>query len=175
LPDGPFGDSSVRSCSRKFFALLPGRNSFIDSRHPVPLRGRFAIVTNVGRLMRWTQAALLTRTLTLRTVKSCGPDAPALASSRRKATFADDGGKGAVAALPRLPLFQGRRLIAVVVFSGSHIVRLLRCRERGTIMQNICSRKPALLVRQSLSNWLLGIPTQSSADHYSFRTWGVRR
>jgi hypothetical protein len=31
--------------------------------------------------MRWTQAALLTRALILRTVKSCGPDAPTLASS----------------------------------------------------------------------------------------------
>jgi hypothetical protein len=31
--------------------------------------------------MRWTQAALLTRVLTLRTAKSCGPDAPTLASN----------------------------------------------------------------------------------------------
>ena len=30
-----------------------------------------------------------------RTEKSCGPDAPVLASSSRKATFADDGGKKA--------------------------------------------------------------------------------
>jgi hypothetical protein len=33
--------------------------------------------------MRWTQAALLTRARALRTAKSCGPDAPTLASSRR--------------------------------------------------------------------------------------------
>jgi hypothetical protein len=31
----------------------------------------------------------------LRTAKSCGPDAPTLASSLRKATFAGDGGKQA--------------------------------------------------------------------------------
>jgi hypothetical protein len=31
----------------------------------------------------------------MRTVKSCGPDAPTLASSSRKTTFADDGGKRA--------------------------------------------------------------------------------
>jgi hypothetical protein len=36
------------------------------------------------------------RTLLLRTVKSCGPDAPVLASSRVEAkAFADDGGKKA--------------------------------------------------------------------------------
>jgi hypothetical protein len=31
--------------------------------------------------MRWTQAALLTRALAMRTAKPCGPDAPTLASS----------------------------------------------------------------------------------------------
>jgi hypothetical protein len=45
--------------------------------------------------MRWTRAALKTRALTSRTAKSCGPDAPTLASSWRKAIFADDGGKQA--------------------------------------------------------------------------------
>jgi hypothetical protein len=34
--------------------------------------------------MRWTRAALLTRALHPRTAKSCGPDAPTLASSWRK-------------------------------------------------------------------------------------------
>ena len=34
--------------------------------------------------MRWTQAAHLTRALCLRTAKSCGPDAPTLASSWRR-------------------------------------------------------------------------------------------
>src|ERR1700730_4235257 len=45
--------------------------------------------------MRWTRAALLTRALISRTAKSCGPDVPTLASSSRKAIFADDGGKRA--------------------------------------------------------------------------------
>ena len=53
------------------------------SRYPVPNEGRFAIVTDVGCGMRWTQAALKTRAPILRTAKSCGPDAPTLASSWR--------------------------------------------------------------------------------------------
>ena len=45
--------------------------------------------------MRWTQGAPTTRALFLRTAKSCGPDAPTLASSSREAVPADDGGKKA--------------------------------------------------------------------------------
>jgi hypothetical protein len=52
--------------------------------------------------MRWTRAALLTRALFLRTVKSCGPDAPTLASSSREASFL-----GAMVA--RKPGHQGER------------------------------------------------------------------
>jgi hypothetical protein len=44
--------------------------------------------------MRWTRMALGRRRLR-RTAKSCGPDAPTLASSRRKAIFAGEGGKKA--------------------------------------------------------------------------------
>jgi hypothetical protein len=49
----------------------------------------------------------------LRTAKSCGPDAPTLASSWREATFADDGGKkarspGRVRRKPLKPFAQGR-------------------------------------------------------------------
>ena len=68
---------------------------------PLPARGRFAIVTNVGHGMRWTQIAernpLRGRAASLRTAKSCGPDAPTLASSRRRCLVhrADDGGEKA--------------------------------------------------------------------------------
>jgi hypothetical protein len=42
------------------------------------------------------RAAMCGRTMPERTVKSCGPDAPVLASSRVEAkAFADDGGKKA--------------------------------------------------------------------------------
>jgi hypothetical protein len=50
---------------------------------PAPSEGRFAIVTDVGRGMRWTQMALLTRALVSRTAKSCGPDASTPASNWR--------------------------------------------------------------------------------------------
>jgi hypothetical protein len=64
------------------------------SRHPVPLEGRFAIVTDVGagcggRGRRLDEGA------GARTVKSCGPDASTLASSWWKSFSANDGGKKA--------------------------------------------------------------------------------
>ena len=49
------------------------------SRCPVLTKGRFAIVTNVGSGMRWTRQCRKTSDTT-RTAKSCGPDAPTLAS-----------------------------------------------------------------------------------------------
>jgi hypothetical protein len=49
---------------------------------PVPLEGRFAIVTNAGRDAVDAGGAFDERRC-LRTAKSCGPDAPTLASSRR--------------------------------------------------------------------------------------------
>ena len=48
--------------------------------------GRFAIVTDVGRGMRWTPGAGR-RTALRRTAKSCGPDAPTLASNSQEANF----------------------------------------------------------------------------------------
>src|SRR5882724_9883060 len=48
------------------------------------MRGVCAIVTDVGCGMRWTRATSATNDVDPRTAKSCGPDAPTLASSRRK-------------------------------------------------------------------------------------------
>jgi hypothetical protein len=64
------------------------------SRHPVPLEGRIAIVTDVGagcggRGRRFDEGVCA------RTVKSCGPDASTLASSWWKSFPASDGGKKA--------------------------------------------------------------------------------
>jgi hypothetical protein len=54
----------------------------IPIRYPVLLQeGRFAIVTNVGCGMRWTLVVRQTNASLKRTAKSCGPDAPMLASS----------------------------------------------------------------------------------------------
>ena len=46
---------------------------------PVPLKGRFAIVTDAGRDAVDADAPI--RTALMRTEKACGPDAPTLASS----------------------------------------------------------------------------------------------
>jgi hypothetical protein len=72
----------VQSPLQKYFAFRLTQISCISLAVPAHTKGRFAIVTNVGLGMRWTRVALLTRALILRTVKSCGPDAPTLASSR---------------------------------------------------------------------------------------------
>src|ERR1700742_5265304 len=74
---------SLRSCrvaQLKIFRFTFHPNHLHTYRRPAPTReGRFAIVTNVGRGMRWTRAALLTRAPVLRTAKAGGPDGPALA------------------------------------------------------------------------------------------------
>jgi hypothetical protein len=54
LPDGLSRDSAVQPHQRKYFASSFGRNSIIDSGHPASQEGRIAIVTDVGRGMRWT-------------------------------------------------------------------------------------------------------------------------
>src|SRR6202035_2342333 len=51
------------------------------SRHPGPHKGAFRDRHERRAGMRWTRMALLTRAPLLRTAKSCGPDAPTLASS----------------------------------------------------------------------------------------------
>src|ERR1700726_4239419 len=59
-----------------------------------PTEGRIMIVTNAGRDAVDADAPI-TNGRVKRTAKTCGPDAPTLASSSRKATFAGDGGKKA--------------------------------------------------------------------------------
>ena len=71
----------------KIFPLPFEANHLLISRHPGPHKGAFRDRHERRAGMRWTQAALLTRALFLRTVKSCGPDAPTLASSSREASF----------------------------------------------------------------------------------------
>jgi hypothetical protein len=44
----------VQPICEKYFASPLGRSSLSDSAVPPPHEGRFAIVTNVGRGMRWT-------------------------------------------------------------------------------------------------------------------------
>jgi hypothetical protein len=62
----------------KIFLFPPDPNHFYKPRRPGPLEGRFAIVTDVGLGMRWTQAALLTRALT------CGRRSRVVLTPRRR-------------------------------------------------------------------------------------------
>src|ERR1700733_11349983 len=84
----------LSSPSRKNILLFRNRKSVYIHGHPASQEGRFAVVTDVdagcdGR-------GSVTRRMTVpRTEKPCGPDAPTLASSSRKAIFAGDGGKKA--------------------------------------------------------------------------------
>jgi hypothetical protein len=72
---------SVQPRLQKYSGSLFTQITCITLAIPAHTKGRFAIVTNVGCGMRWTQGAPKTRALTLRTAKPCGPDAPTLASS----------------------------------------------------------------------------------------------
>jgi hypothetical protein len=95
LPDGRFRDYRVQPSPQKYFASHFGRNSSIDSAIP-PDKGAYrdrhgrAVDAAVscaqpriaGRVSRERSAAH-GRAILLRTAKSCGPDAPTLASSSR--------------------------------------------------------------------------------------------
>jgi hypothetical protein len=81
-PSSRSSSKFLSRANRKFFAFPVGQIIFINSLRPVPLEGRLAIVTNAGRdavdaggaFDEWRRK---------RTAKSCGPDAPTLASSSR--------------------------------------------------------------------------------------------
>jgi hypothetical protein len=78
----------------KNIPLSPSGKSSLQARPSRPTEGRLAIVTDAGRDA--VDALVLNDEQRVRrTAKSCGPDAPTLASSSRKATFAGDGGKKA--------------------------------------------------------------------------------
>jgi len=67
--------------SEKIFPFLSDPNHLHIPRHPGPHKGAFRDRHGRKVGMRWTQAAPRTKALILRTAKSCGPDAPTLASS----------------------------------------------------------------------------------------------
>src|SRR5207248_557343 len=68
---------------RKIFRFAIHPNQHYLHAHPAPNKGRFAIVTNVVRDAVDADSAL-DETRLRRTAKSCGPDAPTLASSFRE-------------------------------------------------------------------------------------------
>jgi hypothetical protein len=96
LPDGQISRASgfahVQPLAEKYFASPFARHSITDSSRPASFEeGRIAIVTNVERGMRWPLVARKTNAFSLRTAKSCGPDAPTLASSCAKRVSRGDG------------------------------------------------------------------------------------
>jgi len=70
----------VQPSSQKYFHSLLTQITCISHAVPSHTEGRLAIVTNAGR-DAVDARSVLTKALTLRTAKSCGPDAPTLASS----------------------------------------------------------------------------------------------
>ena len=91
---------AVQSPLQKYFASPVGQIISTNSRHPTPQEGRIMIVTNAGWVAvdaaafcaRWDRRAgrktcerstARGREMLQRTAKSCGPDAPTLASSSR--------------------------------------------------------------------------------------------
>ncbi len=99
---------------RKIFLFYGSEN------HPIyfpvhPTEGRIAIVTDAG-LDAMDAGGAFDEGACWRTEKSCGSGAPTLASSSRKATFADDGGKqarspGRARRKPLKPLRRKRRTV----------------------------------------------------------------
>src|ERR1700694_4149724 len=99
LPDGQITDSCPAPL-RKIFRFSADPNQLYKSLHPVPHRGAFR-----DRHGRWARDAVDAaasgariargRMMLMRTAKSCGPDAPTLASSFAGFVPRDDGGKKA--------------------------------------------------------------------------------
>src|SRR5258708_11884515 len=101
LPVGRFVDRGVQSHLQKYFTSPVGQIISTNSRHPTPPEGRIMIVTDAGRdavdaaafcarrdgRAGWRKACERStacgREMLQRTAKSCGPDAPMLASSSR--------------------------------------------------------------------------------------------
>ena len=71
---------AVQSCAKKYFGFAVGQIISTNSPRPAPTEGRLAIVTNAGRDAVDVDSAFDEWRLK-RTAKSCGPDAPTLASS----------------------------------------------------------------------------------------------
>jgi hypothetical protein len=71
---------SVNLSHQKYFALPEAQITLMLCPVPHPQEGRIAIVTDVGRGMRWPDRRDR-RARGFRTAKACGPGAPMLASS----------------------------------------------------------------------------------------------
>ena len=78
MPVGQIGNLRVQPPFAKRFCFAADPNQIYNSRYPVPLQGRIAIVTDAG----WDAVdarGASDEGAGLRTAKSCGPDASTLA------------------------------------------------------------------------------------------------
>src|ERR1700735_5225630 len=79
--------------SSQTFRLRRRANHWLKLARLAPDKeGRIAIVTDVGRGMRWTLWAARDERGLKRAAKSCGPDRPTLGSSLRVTNPLNDGG-----------------------------------------------------------------------------------
>ena len=92
MSDRLFGAFTVQSLSQKYSCSLLTQITSTSVTILHPQEGRIAIVTDVGRGMRWTRRRCKTNGVFLRTAKSCGPDAPMLASRSQGVIRENDGG-----------------------------------------------------------------------------------
>src|SRR6202035_3235066 len=114
----------------KIFSFPLDPNHFYISRRPAPQRGVSQSSRTRGG-MRWTQAALLTRALTLRTAKSCGPDASTPASSLRAEAQATETIKpGRARRKPLKPLRAGMPGVPVRPWRLTRVLFILHARLR---------------------------------------------
>src|ERR1700685_2646272 len=75
---------TVQPFPKKYFAFVVGQITSIFPASRARKEGRIAIVTDVGRGMRWTRDVRRRRAL-MRTAKPCGPDISTLVSTRDNA------------------------------------------------------------------------------------------
>jgi|GraSoi2013_115cm_1033766.scaffolds.fasta_scaffold148000_2 hypothetical protein len=80
LPDGQISELAVQSLSQKYSCFHLTQITSISVAIPSHTEGRLAIVTDAGRDAVDAGGAK-DESADLRTAKSCGPDAPTLASS----------------------------------------------------------------------------------------------
>jgi hypothetical protein len=74
-PVGQITDTPVQPLLQKYSGSLLTQITCLFLAIPAHTKGAFRDRHGRRVGMRWTQAALLTRALSLRTAKSCGPDA----------------------------------------------------------------------------------------------------
>ena len=95
LPDRQISDLPVQPSSQKYFHSLLTQITCYISRHPGPHQGAFRDRHERRARDAMDAGGAADESAYLRTAKSCGPDAPTLASSCRRRDLRGDGGKQA--------------------------------------------------------------------------------